>query len=126
MKKYTVKQVIKKQKRFDKMDFFYDSDEKDWLFPALLCFGVGGSIGVTHIEQLVKNGWHFDTGDIVGVVMYSALIAFGLGKTLSILWHSFKEDYLFDKMSDKLEEIYANQGLDFEREVKEAISNGRR
>lgn len=127
MRKYTVKQVVKKERRFDKIDFFnnHRDEDQDWLMPALLSMAVGGSAGVSHIESLINDPRVLATNDYFGIVMWGALLAFGLGKTLAILWNTYKEDVLFDKMRDKLNAIYKNQGYEFEEQVKAALSNGR-
>ncbi len=125
MKKYSVKQVIKKQKRFDKMDFSYRDEDEELIFPALLSFAVGGSAGVTHLEQLINNGWTMQSGDYFAIVLWAVAAAYGIGEFLRIMWNSFKDDVLFDKMSNKLRAIYQNQGKVFEAEVQKAMAEGR-
>ena len=112
MKEYSVKQVIRMENRLQK--FTSNTAYEDFLLPALIMFGVGGSIATVALNPQLNGG---AANTDVSVITGAAMAALGSVKTARILFH----DHISDRMYNKLKKIYAEMGEDFESTVKMGI-----
>ena len=113
MKKYTVEQVIKKEDRLRKFassnNIFND---EDFIFPALLTFGVGGSA----LTTVLGTGASLAQVAVNPVAIISAAIAaIGASSTARILL----SETISDKLYNRISAIYEEMGEDFKHEVNE-------
>ena len=109
MKEYSVKQVVRMENKLQK--FTSNTSYEDFLLPALIMFCVGGSIATVALNPQLNGG---AANTDVSVITGAAMAALGSVKTARILFH----EHISDRMYNKLEKIYAEQGEDFESAVK--------
>ena len=117
MRSYTVQQVVKLEDRFGKQlvrDEKRRENDDDMIFPALLCFAIGGS-GIT---TALASGQL----SAVPLVLSGACLTYGAAKVISILNNVGKSK----RILKKLDKIYESLSAEVKKDIEEELKNRRK
>lgn len=114
MKTYTVKQVMRLDKKYDELNDFQNKELDDFCvlpLTLLTCIGIG--IGSTTISGEIASA--------APLIMGSAMFLLGSAG----LTHIFTMDYQKNKIWEKIEKSFDVMGEDFKQQVYAEMKNKR-